>query len=123
MFMKIAVTYENGEIFQHFGRTEQFKIYTVENGKVAEAKVVGNDGNGHESLAGYIKSLGADALICGGLGAGAREALAQAGVAFYPGASGNADLAVEAFLNGSLAYSADSVCQNHHHHQDGGCSH
>ena len=27
--MRIAVTYENGQIFQHFGHTEAFKIYDV----------------------------------------------------------------------------------------------
>ena len=32
--MRIAVTYENGQIFQHFGHTETFKIYDVEEGKV-----------------------------------------------------------------------------------------
>ena len=32
--MKLAVTYENGQIFQHFGHTAQFKIYEVSDGKI-----------------------------------------------------------------------------------------
>ena len=48
--MKIAVTFENGEIFQHFGHTEQFKIYEVEDGKVVSAFVVDTNGSGHQLL-------------------------------------------------------------------------
>ena len=63
--MKIAATYENGEIFQHFGHTEQFKIYEVKNGKIVGSEVVGNDGLGHGALAGYLKSMGVEKLVCG----------------------------------------------------------
>ena len=77
--MKIAVTYENGEIFQHFGHTEQFKIYDVDNGKVVSSQVVDTNGSGHGALAGFLKALNVDMLICGGIGGGAREALAGAG--------------------------------------------
>ncbi|MDO4305434.1 MAG: NifB/NifX family molybdenum-iron cluster-binding protein [Eubacteriales bacterium] len=116
--MKIAVTYENGQVFQHFGHTEQFKIYTVEDGKVIAAEVVDTNGSGHGALAGFLKAQGADALICGGIGGGARVALAQAGIELYPGASGDADAQVNAYLTGSLAYNPDTVC-NHHHHEGG----
>ena len=64
--MKIAVTYENGEIFQHFGHTEQFKIYDVDNGKVVSSQVVDTNGSGHGALAGFLKALNVDMLICGG---------------------------------------------------------
>ncbi len=36
--MRVAVTYENGQIFQHFGHTETFKIYDVEEGKVLHSE-------------------------------------------------------------------------------------
>ena len=66
--------------------------------------------------------MGADVLICGGIGGGARNALGEAGIRLYPGASGDADLQVEAFLKGSLSYDPDTVCA--HHHQEGqGCGH
>ncbi len=45
--MKIAVTYENGQVFGHFGHTEQFKIYTAENEKIADSKVIDTNGSGH----------------------------------------------------------------------------
>ena len=115
--MRIAVTYANGEIFQHFGRTEQFKVYDVENGQVLRSQVVGTGGQGHGALAGVLQQLGADVLICGGIGAGARTALAEAGIQLYPGVSGGADESVEALLKGTLSYDPDTQCA--HHHEEG----
>ena len=114
--MKIAVTYENGQVFQHFGHTEEFKVYDTEDKKILSSQVVGTGGSGHEALAVFLKNLGVETLICGGIGGGARTALAQAGIELYPGASGNADEAVDALLKGNLAYDPDTMC-NHHHHE------
>ena len=82
--MKIAVTYENGQVFQHFGHTEQFKLYTVENGQITDSQVVDTNGSGHGALATFLKAHGVDTLICGGIGGGARTALAQAGISCTP---------------------------------------
>lgn len=117
--MKIAVTYENEEIFQHFGHCEEFKIYEVEDNKIQFSKVVGTGGSGHEALAVFLKNLGVETLICGGIGGGARVALAQAGIQLYPGAQGNADAAVEALLKGSLDYDPDTMCNHHHEGGEG----
>ena len=114
--MKIAVTYENGEVFQHFGHTEQFKIYHVEDGRIVSSEVVNTNGSGHGALAGFLKELGAEVLICGGIGGGARNALSEAGIRLFPGACGNADAQVEAYLGGTLNYNPDTMC-NHHHHE------
>ena len=121
--MKIAVTYDNGQIFQHFGHTEQFKVYTIEDGKVIMAEVIATDGQGHGALAGVLNSINADALICGGIGGGAQMALAQAGIRLFAGVSGDADAAVAALLNGSLNFSTSANCNHHgeHHHEDGAC--
>ena len=81
--MKIAVTYENGTVFQHFGHTEQFKVYQVEDGRVTGTEILDTNGSGHGALAGFLQDAGVEALICGGLGMGARNALAQAGVTLY----------------------------------------
>ena len=119
--MRIAVTYENGEIFQHFGHTEQFKVYDAENGKIVSSEVVDTNGSGHGALAGVLSALHVDALICGGIGGGARTALAQAGIELYPGAAGDADAAVQALLAGSLRYDPDTMCQHHHHEAGHAC--
>ncbi len=113
--MKIAVTYENGEIFAHFGHTEKFKLYTVENGEVVSSKVVDTNGSGHGALALFLRNFGVDTLICGGIGAGAQQALANAGIKLYGGVSGEADEAVEALLNGTLEYNPDVKCSRHDH--------
>ena len=112
--MKIAVTYENGQVFQHFGHCEQFKLYTVEAGAVSSSQVVGAAGSGHGALAGFLRDLGADTLICGGIGGGARTALAQAGIRLFPGVIGDADQAVSALLAGRLEFDPDTVCSHHH---------
>jgi predicted Fe-Mo cluster-binding NifX family protein len=122
MTMKIAVTYENGEIFQHFGRTEQFKLYDVEDNKVVSSEVVGTNGSGHGALAGLLGGYKVDALICGGIGGGAQMALAEAGIRLYGGVSGSADAAVEALLSGGLSYQPNVQCDHHgEHHHDGDC--
>ena len=113
--MRIAVTYENGQIFQHFGHTETFKIYDVEEGKVVHSEVVDTNGSGHGALAEVLNALNVDVLICGGIGGGAQTALAAAGIKFYGGVSGDADQAVEAFINETLDYNPDVRCSHHEH--------
>lgn len=117
--MKIAVTYENGNIFQHFGHTEQFKVYDVEDGKVSGSKIVDTNGSGHGALAGFLSGLNVDTLICGGIGGGAQVALAEAGIRLYGGVSGSADDAVNALLAGNLEYNAEVKCEHHDHHGEG----
>ena len=119
--MKIAVTYENGNVFQHFGRTEFFKVYEVENNKVISSEVIGSNGTGHGALAGLLAGQDVDVLICGGIGGGAQNALAQAGVELCAGAQGDADQAVEAYLAGELV-NTGSNC-DHHHGEDHDCGH
>lgn len=116
--MKIAVTYDDGNIFQHFGHTEQFKVYEVENGQIISAQVISTNGSGHGALATLLADLQVDTLICGGIGAGAQNALAQAGIKLYGGAAGSADEAVAALLAGKLAFNPDVHC-SHHDHEHG----
>ena len=115
--MKIAVTYDNGNIFQHFGRTESFKVYDVEDNKVVSSEVIGSNGVGHGALAGLLADRAVEVLICGGIGGGAQQALSDAGVELVAGAEGDADQAVEAYLKGELI-STGANC-DHHHHEDG----
>ena len=121
--MKIAVTYENGQVFQHFGHTEFFNVYEVEEGKVVSAEVVDTNGSGHGALAGVLVELGVDTLICGGIGGGARNALGAVGITIYGGVSGDADAAVAALLADSLNFDPNAKCshhgEGHHHHEEG----
>ena len=115
--MKIATTYENGNVFQHFGRTEYFKVYEVEDGAVVSSEVIGSDGIGHGALAGLLANHDIQVLICGGLGGGALNALTNAGIEVCAGASGNADEAVAAYLRGELVDTGANC--DHHHHGEG----
>ena len=114
--MKIAVTYENGNIFQHFGHTECFKLYDVEDGKIVASEVLDTNGTGHGALAILLGEHQVDALICGGIGGGAQMALSDAGIKLYGGVTGDADAAVKALLDGTLAYNPNVMCS---HHGDG----
>lgn len=115
--MKIAVTYENGNVFQHFGKTESFKVYEIEDGSIIKAEVIGTAGAGHEALAGFLKGKGVDTVICGGLGAGAKAALAEAGIEVVSGAEGNTDDVVEEYLAGNVE-SKDVTCDHHAHSEE-----
>ena len=113
--MKLAVTYEKetGDIFQHFGHTETFKVYELVDGEIRSQQIVDTNGTGHGALAGLLALEGVNALICGGIGGGARNALAQAKIMVYPGAMGTAAENVKAYLAGNLAYNPDTMCSHH----------
>lgn len=118
--MKIAVTYENGNIFGHFGHTEQFKLYEINDGKIMSSTIVSTNGSGHGALAAFLHNHGVDTLICGGIGGGAINALTEAGIKLYGGVVGSADEAVEALLAGRLDYNPNVKC-SHHEHEHGSC--
>ncbi len=118
--MRIAVTYENGEIFQHFGHTEQFKIYDIENNEVKNETLINTNGSGHGALAGMLFANKVDVLICGGIGGGAQMALAENNIILYGGATGNADEAVKALLDGRLDFNPCVHCDHHDHEHDEG---
>lgn len=116
--MKIAVTYENGQIFQHFGHTSQFKVYEIQDNQITSSQVVDTAGSGHGALAGFLMEHGIDTLICGGIGGGAQNALTQAGIKLYGGVAGEADAAVQALLENNLQFNPNVHC-SHHDHQHG----
>jgi len=116
--MKIAVTYENGEIFGHFGHTEKFKIYEVEGKDIKCAKVIDTNGSGHSELVDFLVKNDVDTLICGGIGGGAKNAINEAGIKLYGGVEGNADIAVNSFLEGQLNFNPNVHC-DHHDHNNG----
>ena len=118
--MKIAVTYDNGNVFQHFGKTEFFKVYEVEDNKVVSSEVIGSNGVGHGALAGLLADQAVDVLICGGIGGRAQAALEEAGVELCAGAEGDTDQAVEAYLRGELI-SSGANCDHHHHEEGHSC--
>ena len=126
--MRIAVPFANGEVFQHFGHTENFKLYEIEAGQIISSEIIGTNGSGHDALANFLANLSVNILLCGGIGDGAQAALTDAGIEICSGAQGDADAAVNAYLNGELV-SEGVNCDHHHDHGDedgcgcgGGCS-
>lgn len=125
--MKVAIPYEAGQVFGHFGHSAAFMVYEIEAGKVVSSTLLPTNGSGHGALAGLLAANKVNALICGGIGGGARNALAEAGIQLYGGVSGNADQAVEALLKGELTFDPDAHCDHHdhgeHHGSCGGHGH
>nr|QGT49734.1 diguanylate cyclase [uncultured Candidatus Melainabacteria bacterium] len=125
--MKIAVTYKDGEVFQHFGHTEQFKMFEVNDGEIVSSEIVSTNGSGHSAIAQFLVDNSVDTLICGGIGGCAQKALAEGNIKLYGGVVGNADAAVETLLAGTLSYDPDAKCSHHshgessHHHCGGHC--
>ncbi len=122
--MTIAVTYEGGQVFQHFGHTAAFKLYQVENDQVVNSQVVDTNGSGHGALAGFLAAHNVNVLICGGIGGGARMALDQAGIQIFGGVCGDADDAVADLLAGNLMFDPNASCGHHGHDHacgDHGC--
>ena len=119
--MKIAVNYENGNVFQHFGHTENFAVYETSDGKIAKCEIVPTNGEGHGALADFLKAMGVQKLICGGIGQGARDALGEAGIEIYGGVTGSCDEAVQALLKGELAFNPDAKCDHHEHGEGHNC--
>ena len=116
--MRVAVTYDNGNVFGHFGRTEQFKVYDIEGGKVVNSQIIGTNGEGCGALAGILSIANVDALICGGIGGGAVNAIQETGIKLYAGANGNTDDVIEALIAGMLEANGEANC-NHHEHGEG----
>ena len=123
--MRVAVTYDKGNVFGHFGRTEEFKVYDIEDGKVVDSKILGTNGEGCGALAGILNIAKVDTLICGGIGGGAQRALEEAGIKLYAGVSGSTDAAVDALIAGTLEASSEANCDHHgHEHAEGeSCGH
>lgn len=124
--MKIAATYDKNEgIFQHFGHTEQFKIYEIENNEIVSTRILSSDGEGHSALAQMLGTENIDKLICGGIGGCAVSALYDAGIEIFAGISGNADEAVKKLLAGTLEQNSEANCNHHHGHggEEHSCGH
>ena len=123
--MRVAVTYDKGNVFGHFGRTEEFKVYDIEDGKVVDSQILGTNGEGCGALAGILNVAKVDTLICGGIGGGAQRALEEAGIKLYAGVSGSTDAAVDALIAGTLEAGSEANCDHHgHEHAEGeSCGH
>ncbi len=119
--MKIAIPYEYGQVFQHFGRSAQFKIYHAENGQILSSEVVSTNGQGHGALVGFLARQQVNVVLCGGIGGGAQTALAQAGIQLFGGVSGSADAAAADYLAGRLVFDPNVHCSHHDHEAGHAC--
>ena len=119
--MKIAVPYADGLVFQHFGHTPAFKIYEIQAGENLNEEELDATGSGLGALASMLAQQGVNLLICGGIGGGARMALAEAGVVVMGGVAGDADDAVDAFLAGNLRFNPNASCAHHDHGEGHSC--
>ena len=117
--MILAVTSKDGEVFQHFGHSEELTLFEVENGTVIETKKVATNGQGHGALADFLNVLSANVLICGGIGGGAKNALREKRIEIIPGVTGKVDEVIVKYLSGEQIGNPDVECNHHHEHGEG----
>lgn len=122
--MKIAVTssYADNNVFGHFGKCEVFKVFDIEDNKIASSVSVPTNGQGHSMLTGFLNGLGVSVVICSGMGQGAYSMLTESGIKVVRGAKGDIDEAVKSYLDGSLLDNTAAVCSHHHHEHGHDCS-
>lgn len=118
--VRIAVPYdtETGKVFQHFGHTGVFKIYTIVDSDVVASALVDTSGQGHSALSTFLKEQGVQYVMCGGIGGGAINALEDYGIQVFGGVDEDADDSISELLAGLLLYDPDVQCS---HHGDGDC--
>ncbi|MGI6174342.1 MAG: NifB/NifX family molybdenum-iron cluster-binding protein [Christensenellales bacterium] len=114
--LRIAVPYKDDQVFQSFGRASHFMVYDVEKGKVVVRTLVNTDGSGKGAMADILKKIHITTILCGNLGDGAKRAVKEAGIALYAGVTGEADKAVDDFLNGRLLYDNQISCSDRETH-------
>ncbi len=126
--MKIAITCENNEVFQHFGHTPEFAVFETEGDKIVSETRLSSGETGHGALAGLLAEGGIELLICGGIGGGAINALTNAGIKVVGGATGSVRKVAEDYLAGKLTVREDYHCNHHEgehncHDSDHSCGH
>ena len=118
--MVVAIAQENGTVCGHFGKCASFALFTIEDGKITAQRDLDASAHGHDLLAGFLKENGADAVICGGMGQGAKETLDALGMTAMTGVTGDVRQVAEAYAAGTLVFSDNASCAGHgHHHGEG----
>lgn len=120
--MKIAVPYDNGVVSQHFGKSEQFKIYTIADFVVTSTEILTVVCGGHNNIADFLAMNMVNCVICGGIGSGAVNALGRYGIEVCASVKGVCDEAVNKWLDGSLIYSTVLMCNHNTDNCSGSCS-
>jgi predicted Fe-Mo cluster-binding NifX family protein len=119
--MKIAVTTEGNQVFQHFGQCPTFTVFTIENSKITGKELIDASKNGHAALADFLKGAGVDVVICGGIGGGAKSMLSSAGMKLVSGVVGTIEEAVNAYVSGTLT-DQNGDCSHHDHDEGHSCT-
>jgi predicted Fe-Mo cluster-binding NifX family protein len=112
--MKIAVASEGKFVSGHFGHCEGFTVYEVDENKVLKKDFIQNPGHRPGFLPDYLKELGVNVIISGGMGETAQQLFVQNNIRVIVGAEGYCDDAVQQYLNGKLK-STGSICSEHQH--------
>ncbi len=122
--MKLAIAYENGAVFQHFGKTAEFIMFDIQDGKIAGEEILDCNGVSHCALIDLLAEQGVDELIVGGMGAHAVEKCAANNITPHLGVQGDVRQVAQQLIEGTLE-ATGSVCseEHSHHHGDHECHH
>lgn len=124
--MKIAIASNDGNglsssISGHFGHCPFFTILTIENMQIIKSEIIENPfSQGHQpfEIPGFLKSLGINAILTGGMGGRAIDFFQQNGIEPVTGCMGTIQEAVSDYLSGT--HSKAAPCQESIKHHHGG---
>ena len=111
--MLVAITYENGEVFMHYGKTRQFIIFELDNNEIKSERIIDCGEYSHHTLADLLKLNNVDVVICGGCGVHAIESLEAKNIKVYNGACGDVHNVINEYINGKLKFNGATMCDCH----------
>lgn len=114
--MKIAVPLVNGQFCAHFGQSDEFALFEVDDAgrAVLSRRDLPAPVHAHGTFPAWLAAQGATHVLVGGMGAHAQELLAAAGVSVVAGVVPDLPEAlVAAYLSGRLATGANTCGTEH----------
>ena len=112
--MRVAITYDDGNVFMHYGKTREFIIFEIENNEIKNEFILPCGEYSHHTLADLLSINNVDVLICGGCGGHAIESLEAKNIKIYNGACGDVHNVIKQYINEELTFNGATECGCHH---------
>lgn len=108
--MKVAIAVSRELVSEHFGRTEQFLLVTLEGEEIRSRTVIDAPPHSQGVLPKLLCDQGVDCLIAGGIGHRAKSFFDQEGITVYTGVEGSIEDALSRFLMDDLETGGE-ICE------------
>ncbi len=109
--MRLAISTENGQVAQHFGRCQQYTLVDIEDGKIIDRNTLDNPGHAPGAIPKFLFEHNCDLIITGGMGRKAQGYFKEFNIDWIIGAQGNVNAVIEDFLRNELKI-GESTCDH-----------